>query len=440
MILSGWGRYPVSKTQIVQPRSEAELVEFIGQSPLVARGNGRSYGDAAVGAPLTIDMRRFSRMISFDEFTGTLVCEAGVLLADIIKTFLPRGWFPFVTPGTRFVTVGGMIAADVHGKNHHKDGSMRTSVNWLELMDGSGRVHRVSPSENAELFDWTVGGMGLTGIILRASVTLRPVESAWIRQITHAAPNLEAAIERFESNSDTTYSVAWIDCLAKGRGLGRSLVMLGEHAALAELDNRRRFQPYTIPTRTRLRVPLDLPGFCLNRYSVSAFNALYWWRGNQNVGSSLVDWDSYFYPLDTVSAWNRIYGRKGFLQYQCVLPLGSSAAGLRRLLTTIADAGQGSFLAVLKRMGPQGGRYSFPMEGYTLALDFPVREASLALMSRLDEIVLDHGGRFYLAKDARMSPETLRKSDPRTEDFLAMRRQNGSKDHFNSVQSRRLAI
>jgi len=440
MILSGWGRFPRVDCRVTRPRTEAELQALVAEGALIARGNGRSYGDAALSAQGTVDMRGFSRMLSFDAATGQLVAEAGVLLSDIIAAFLPRGWFPLVTPGTKFVTLGGMIAADVHGKNHHKDGSMAASVDWVEVMDGDGVVQRASATQNAELFGYTIGGMGLTGIILRAALRLRPVQSGWIVQETLPAPDLARAMALFEASGNATYSVAWIDCLASGDSLGRSLVMLGEHAAPADLDNRRRARPFVIPPRRRLSVPFDAPGFALNRYSVGAFNTAYWRKGRRSAGRALVDWDSYFYPLDGIGHWNRIYGRKGFAQFQCVLPLAASEPGLRALLAEIAASGQGSFLAVLKRFGAQDSRFSFPMEGYTLALDFPVTPATLALMDRLDAVTLDHGGRFYLAKDARMSVATLRRADPRLPAFLAMRAAEGRARSFASALSERLDL
>ena len=437
MRLSGWGRFPVQETTRLRPRDEAAIAPALAAGPLIARGNGRAYGDSAVGAR-TLDMRAFDRMISFED--GLLVAEAGVLLADVIATFLPRGWFPFVTPGTKFVTLGGMIAADVHGKNHHAEGSLRDHLAWIELIGPDGALQRCSPTENAELFHWTVGGMGLTGVILRAGLRLRPVETAWIRQTTHPAPDLAHAMALFEENAGATYSVAWIDCLATEPALGRSLVMLGEHAGLAELDARRRAAPFETPAKRRRSVPFDAPGRALNRYSVRAFNGLYYRAGQRRAGTSLVDWDSYFYPLDAVLHWNRIYGRKGLVQFQCVLPLARSEPGIRRLLEEISAAGHGSFLAVLKRFGAQDSPVSFPMEGYTLALDFPVSEAVLRLLDRLDPIVAAHGGRFYLAKDARLRADTLRATDPRTEGFAAMRRAQGLAPAFASFQSERLSL
>lgn len=435
MKLSGWGRTPVHSTRLIHPEGEADIRAALAQGPLIARGNGRAYGDSAVGQQ-TLDMRRLDHVLAFDPATGQLVAEAGLLLADIIACFLPQGWFPAVTPGTRFVTLGGMIAADVHGKNHHRDGGMRHVTDWIDLMDQDGTVRRCSRQENPELFEWTIGGMGLTGVILRAAIRLRPVETGWIRQTTRPAANLQAALAALEADSHATYSVAWIDCLATGDAMGRSLVMTGEHAALSELGGR----PTLPPARRKRAVPVDLPGFALNRYSVRAFNALYWAAGQRQQGSRLVDWDSYFYPLDAILGWNRIYGRRGFLQFQCVLPDASAHAGMAALLRAISASGQGSFLAVLKRMGAAGGGLSFPMPGHTLALDFPATPRAQALFDRLEAITLDHGGRFYLAKDARLSAGTFRAADPRAADFARFRAGAGLTAHFASAQSARLEL
>jgi FAD/FMN-containing dehydrogenase len=441
MKLAGWGRYPVLEARAHRPRSVEALQQLVVSEPsLIARGNGRAYGDSAINTSATVEMRHINRMIAFDPTSGQLVAEAGVLLGDIIAAFLPRGWFPMVTPGTKFVTLGGAIAADVHGKNHHRDGSFRACVDWIEVMGPGGEISRCSPQDDAILFDHTLGGMGLTGIILRAAIRMRPVETAWLSQTTIATPNLKAAMVAFEAAQDATYSVAWIDCLGTGGNLGRSLVMLGEHAARADLSPRQAQAPFQIKSKRKLSVPMDFPAFMLNSQSVRAFNALYYWAGARKTGTQLVDWDSYFYPLDAILGWNRIYGRKGFAQFQCALPLDQSEAGLTALLSEIAKAGSGSFLAVLKRFGKQESAFSFPMEGYTLALDFPVTPKTLALLERLDQITIEHGGRFYLAKDSRMTSATLRASDSRTADFQAHRDSQGFTSRFQSAQSERLAL
>lgn len=441
MKLSGWGRYPVLEARTHRPRSVEALRQLVVSEPhLIARGNGRAYGDSAINPAASVRMEHFNRMLAFDPTSGQLVAEAGVLLGDIIAAFLPRGWFPMVTPGTKFVTLGGAIAADVHGKNHHRDGSFRACVDWIDVMGAGGETTRCSETSDPTLFDLTLGGMGLTGVVLRAAIRLRPVETAWIRQTTIAAPNLEAAMATFEAAMGTTYSVAWIDCLGTGASLGRSVVMLGEHAVVDDMPDDRRTDPFRIPARRTANVPIDLPGVTLNRYSIRLFNALYHRAGRRRSGVQLVDWDRYFYPLDAILGWNRIYGRKGFVQFQCVLPLPESKVGLAALLREIARAGQGAFLAVLKRFGAQDSAFSFPMEGYTLALDFPVSATTLALLDRLDRITIDHGGRFYLAKDSRMSAATFAAAEPRAAGFRRKRVDLGAVERFRSTQAERLAL
>ncbi|WP_375687380.1 FAD-dependent oxidoreductase [Pseudooceanicola sp. LIPI14-2-Ac024] len=437
--LSGWGRYPVADCTLTRPRGEDAVRDALGAGPVIARGNGRAYGDAALQPRGTIDMRRMSRMLDFDPDTGRVEVEAGVLLGDVIRAFLPRGWFPAVTPGTKLVTIGGCIASDVHGKNHRGDGSFARHLDWIDLMGADGEVTRCTRQSNGDLFDWTPGAMGLTGVVLRAGFRLRPVESGWIAQETIPAANLKEAMAVLEG-ATSTYSVAWFDCLGRGDDLGRSLVMLGDHAAQADLPSDKRYRPFHVPPKRRKRVPVDAPAMALNRYTLRAFNSLYHWAGARKSGHALVDWDTYFYPLDAVLDWNRIYGRRGFAQYQCVIPLAAADAGLTRLLDTISASGQGSFLAVLKRLGPQGGPFSFPMEGYTLALDFPVNDRTLALLNDLDAITLDHGGRLYLTKDSRASAATIRAMDDRAATFRAMREARGLTGAFASGQSERLNL
>ena len=440
MKLSGWGRYPVHETEIISPSDISSLRKSINSGKTIARGNGKAYGDSAVGSENTIHMKHFNRMLAFDTETGTLTAEAGVLLEDVIKTFLPKGWFPYVTPGTKFVTLGGMAAADVHGKNHHKEGSFSNFVDWLELIDKDGKVIRCSQEKNTKLFRWTLGGMGLTGIIIRLATRLRRVETAWINQSTISTTNLDATIDLFEEHDAPTYSVAWIDCQSKGKKLGRSLLMLGEHAKINDLSPVAKKNPLHLQNKKNKSIPFNMPNWLLNHYSISSFNSLYYWNGNRKKGDELVDWDTYFYPLDAILGWNKIYGRKGFIQFQCVIPPEQSRSGLRSLLEAIVNSRQGSFLAVLKKLGEQASPFSFPRSGYTLALDFPINAKTLNLLEKLDEITLAHGGRFYLAKDSRMSEDTLRQTDSRVAEFVKMRTELELINTFKSKQSERLNI
>lgn len=439
-LLSGWGRFPVAPCRLERPRTADVVSTLLTEtSSAVARGSGRSYGDSSLNPALTIESLGLDRMLAFDPETGVLTCESGVILADIIRAMLPRGWFPSVTPGTRLVTIGGMIAADVHGKNHHGAGSFCDHLDWVDLQIAPGEVLRCSRTENAELFAATCGGLGLTGVVLRAAFRLLRVETSMIRQKTLHAANLDEAITQLEALSGWTYSVAWIDCLAEGAALGRSLVFLGEHALKSELAPEQASDPLAWPARRTKTVPIDFPDFALSRLSVRVFNAIYY--GAHPPGETLVGGDKYFYPLDALQQWNRIYGRRGFAQYQCVLPLEESALGMRRLLTTIAREGDASFLAVLKLMGDQSfGLMSFPRPGLTLALDFPVTPASIALMDRLDAITAEHSGRIYLAKDARTSVGMTARGYPGLEAFREVRLRYGLSDRFRSMQSNRLEL
>jgi len=440
MYLSGWGRFPYVETTLAEPREQTELISIIRSGSSIARGNGRAYGDSAVNPETTIHMKHFNRMLSFDKANGQIAVEAGVMLADVIEVCLPHGWFPPVTPGTKFVTIGGMIAADVHGKNHHQHGSFRNFIDWVDLACANGEIKRCSPDENVELFNWTVGGMGLTGVIVRAAFRLRAVETGWINQRTIVVANIDEAIDEFEAALDTTYSVAWIDCMSRGNHLGRSLITIGEHAKLLDLKAGSSAIPSMKYGKRQKAIKFDFPNWALNKLSVRAFNMLYFWIGKNKPRDQLVSWDKYFYPLDSILGWNRIYGKRGFSQFQCVIPLTNARSGLRELLNTISQSSEASFLAVLKRLGKQHGHFSFPMEGYTLALDFPISRESMELMSRLDNITASHGGRINLAKDSRMSSNLLAKTDSRAAIFHNYRVSESINKTFSSNQSIRLNI
>ena len=436
--LSGWGRFPQAECRVVAPKGEAELRSTVTSvRSAIARGNGRSYGDPSLNRETTLLLRHSDRILDFDPATGRLEAESGVMLADIIETFLPRGWFVPVTPGTKFVTLGGMIAADVHGKNHHKSGSFGDHVESLELVLADGRVLRCSGEENRELFAATRGGMGLTGVIRSAVFRLIRVESAHVRQEVVRTRNLAETMQAFEALRDWTYSAAWIDCLARGRNLGRSVLFCGEHARAGELPAGLRSNPFAFAKRHARRMPADFPGFALNAWTVKAFNRVYYTANRP--GERIVDYDRFFYPLDAILEWNRLYGRQGLLQYQCVLPKDAAAVGLTAMLEAVAAAGTGSFLSVLKLLGPGRGMLSFPMEGYTLALDFPANPRALDLLSRLDAIVTAHGGRIYLAKDARMSPEMMH-GYPELVAFRSQRKAADPSGKFSSLQSERLRL
>lgn len=438
--IEGWGRYPRIRARLDRPQAVHQLATASQDDPVIARGNGRSYGDSSFNARGAISMLGLNRLIDFDPEQGLLVCESGTLLSDVIDVFLPRGWFPPVTPGTRFVTIGGMIASNVHGKNSVRDGSFGDHVDWLEIIGPDGGPVRCSRTQNVDLFEDTVGGMGLTGIIVRAAFRLRKVSSGWLRQERTAHPNLDSVLEAFERSEDATYRVAWIDVLARGKSLGRSILDIAEHAGGETLPDKLKEKPFKALDRRMLSVPFALPFSPLNALTVRAFNALHYRRGRSSAGEALVDWKTYFYPLDSLLHWNRIYGRAGFAQYQCVIPRKDARAGLVELLEAISESGQGSFLAVLKRLGDTCGTLSFPMDGYTLALDFPWSRKTAALLDRLDEITLRYGGRVYLAKDSRMEAGPFGAMQPASATFRARRTHTGAGTRFASLQSERLKL
>ena len=443
MKLSGWGRYPMLDCRLEHLRGREGLPDLIERSPtLIARGNGRSYGDAALNPDLTLSMLKMDRMQSFDEETSLLTCEAGVLLADILDVFVPRGWFPPVVPGTKFVTVGGMIAADVHGKNHHRDGSFGAHVESLLLMTADGETRTCSRAENADLFRATLGGMGLTGVILSASFRLKPIETAFVMEETLATRDLDETMALFETSRNWPYSVAWIDCLARGSKQGRSLLTHGRFLERSALPPLLVPDPLLPTTARQLTVPINVPTVLLNRVSMRAFNAWYYRRSAKSSRTRVIDFDRFFFPLDRLQKWNRMYGRRGFVQYQCVLPKGESSTGIRALLDRVSSVRFASFLAVLKLFGPVGeGLLSFPMEGYTLTLDFPMQNGVPALFAALDETIHRHGGRVYLAKDAYCTPERVRQGYPRCAAFDAVRTEAaGPVPKFASALSWRLAL
>ena len=372
-----------------------------------------------------------NHFIEFDKVTGKLTAEAGITLRDILKVIVPKGWFLPVTPGTSYVTLGGAIASDVHGKNHHVAGTFGQHVTSMSLLLGTGKVVTTSQYNHADLFHATCGGMGLTGVIISATIQLLPIRSSFISQKTIKADCIEAAYEAFESNYEATYSVAWIDCLTKGKHLGRSVLILGEHSEEGGLD---------INLREPIAVPFNAPSVLLNSITMKAFNAAYWHKAKDNY-SNIVSLMPYFYPLDAIGNWNKLYGKAGFLQFQCVIPTSDGIVNMRKLLTEITDSGEGSFLAVLKQFGKANENLlSFPTEGYTLALDLKLSASTIKMVRRLEEMVVDMGGRLYLTKDAVMQEKTFKATYPNWEKFEAVREQYGAIGKFSSTQSERLGL
>jgi decaprenylphospho-beta-D-ribofuranose 2-oxidase len=446
--LAGWGRLPVLAADVARPETTAAArlrVEECARDclPLVPYGLGRSYGDAALirdgRAVLT---RRLDRILSFDPATGWLHAEAGVSIADLLSTFVPRGFFPPVTPGTRFVTLGGAFACDVHGKNHHGDGCFSNHVRSLELLLASGEVRTVTRESDPETFTATAGGMGLTGLILSLELKLAPIASPLIEVETERVPDLDTFFSISRESAGFTHTVAWLDCLARGRDVGRGIFIRGRHAPSEATRSPGILERLTRAASPLLAVPFDAPNALLNRATITAFNAAYYYRHPRGTARSLSPIDPFFYPLDAVTDWNRIYGGRGFYQYQMVLPPDPGHAALRELLSAIGASGLGSFLAVLKEFGPtDNGGLSFPRAGVTLALDFPNHGAPLlSLFERLDAITLSAGGRVYLGKDARLSRATFRRMYPGWEAWRATRDRLDPGGVFQSELGRRLGL
>jgi FAD/FMN-containing dehydrogenase len=443
--LSGWGNWPVAETDKREPGSLKEALGLLeGAGSVIPRGLGRAYGDSALNGGLVAAATRMDLMLSFDGVTGELECGPGVTFSDILDVFAPRGWFLPVTPGTKFVTVGGAIAADVHGKNHHVAGSFGGHVISMEVWTSSRGPVRCSRDESPDLFWATVGGHGLTGFITKASFRLVRIPSVHISQTLIKAGSLSGVMDVFEAHADLPYSVAWIDCQASGRKAGRSIFTGGGFAREGELPGRLRKGPWSPRRPLRLSVPFNLPSWALNPLTMKAFNILYYHKSLRRESRSIVSIDKFFYPLDSIHDWNRIYGRRGFLQYQFVLPMEEGRRGLPRILDRIVSIGTGSFLAVLKLFGGQEshpGNISFPRRGYTLALDFPMSRALLPKLDLLDRMVLDHGGRLYLAKDSRTSRESFTESyKDRLPLFLEAKARWDPKGVFSSLQSKRLGM
>ena len=405
--LESWGRYPKATPAKVTRLTDRNAPLPQSDLPLLVFGNGRSYGDVCLndGGHLLLG-RGLDRFIAFDAEQGILRAEAGVLLSEILDLIVPKGWFLPVTPGTRFVTLGGAVANDVHGKNHHRAGTFGHHVRAFELVRSDGSRRLCSPTENPDWFAATIGGLGLTGLITWVEIQLRAIEGPWIQAESRRFANLsEFFALSAAADREHEFTVAWVDCAARGKRLGRGILLSGDFAP-ASAGGGQRPKAHGL-----LNVPFTPPVSLINPFSLKVFNALY---SRKPEGHFLTHYEPFFYPLDAIGHWNRIYGPRGFLQYQCVLPPEVAEPALSELLARSAKSGQGSFLAVLKRFGdkPAVGMLSFPRPGVTIALDFPMLgEKTLNLLKRLDEVVADVGGSLYPAKDARMSLKMIQRLD-----------------------------
>ncbi|HOD00592.1 MAG TPA: FAD-binding oxidoreductase [Myxococcota bacterium] len=439
--ISGFGRYPTSPARIMPVWEDFEITRALkarGDFKFLARGTGLSYGDASLNRNnVCVSMRSMDRVLGFDHANGIIHVEAGVTLREILSFVIPKGWFLPVTPGTAHPSIGGSVACDVHGKSKLP---MHNYIRRLHMILADGSPIVCSPSENPDLFFATVGGMGLTGVITSVELELQSIKSSWVRYEGTRAANLDEIFSQFKDADDWPMTVAWIDCVARGAKLGRSIMMKGRFAEPGDLKKGR--EPLHVPQKLKLAVPFDFPSFTLNKLTVSAFNMLYNGKHPKRL-ETIMDYDSFFYPLDAIAHWNRIYGRPGLLQYQFLIPPEQGFEGVKSVLEMIAATGKASFLAVLKKFGPMQnqGLLSFPTPGYFIALDFPYGNGSiLEQMELWDKRVLEYGGRLYLTKDARMSRETFRAMYPRVDEFLSVKAKYDPDCVFRSDMAYRLGL
>ena len=444
-LLRGWGRTAPARSTILRPTSDEEIRSTVLTADghgVIVRGLGRSYGDPAQNAGgAVIDGTVRSGLVDLDLHDGVARVLAGTSLDDLMRWLVPLGWFVPVTPGTRIVTVGGAIACDVHGKNHHKKGSWCNHVLSFRLLDGSGAVHDVNPTDDPDVFWATAGGMGLTGIIVDATVQLQPIGSSQLLVDSDRAPDLDAVMAMMiEGDGDYDYSVAWIDVMARGRHLGRSLLDRGRFATREEVLASGDPRPTDYSAHMLPSLPDVFPSGLVNRLTVKAFNELWFRKSPARRRDALMGIEKFFHPLDMVGDWNRVYGRRGFIQWQYVVP-DESSDFVRRSLERISSAGLPSFLSVLKRMGPGNpGHLSFPISGWTLAIDIPVAAGLDEVFDDLDREVVEAGGRLYLAKDSRVRPELLPLMYPRLDEWRDVRAGLDPDRRFRSDLGRRLGL
>lgn len=438
--LFGWGMYPRAQCKVTRPETMAGVARAAASGG-IARGLGRSYGDPALAdSGLVLDMTAMDALVGFDPDSGLLTCEAGVSLAQIIDIYAPRGWFPPITPGTKFVTLGGCVANDIHGKAHRSAGCFSNCVEALTVLLADGSTVRASREENAELFWANFGGMGLLGVILTVTIRLRRIDTTFFHQEAITVGSLDELLEAFERTAHLPYSVAWIDSLATGSRLGRGVLTVGDHAPVDALPRRQQKDPLATTPPSRVSVPFDMPGWALNEATIRVLNFVL--DNVQSHGAAIAHYEKFFFPLDFVGEWNRGYGKRGFTQYQFVIPLQDGAARMREILETIVTSGQSPFLNVLKKFGPENPNtaLSFPFEGYTFAIDFPVRDGLAELLRRIDERVLDAGGRIYLGKDAFVHADTFSAMYPKLDQWRAVKAKFDPDEVFRSCLSKRVGL
>jgi decaprenylphospho-beta-D-ribofuranose 2-oxidase len=439
--ISGWGNYPIIACDLYKVKHPEQLKTKVDLcSKITARGLGRSYGDQAISSTALVTMLpSMDKILAFDEQTGILDCQAGLSLKQIITIFAPRGWFPMINPGTKYVTIGGAIANDIHGKAHHVDGSFINCVESFDILLANNELRTCSRIENQELFFANFGGLGLLGIIVRVKIKLKKIETTYFKQTAINCKNIDEMLDAFDQyDKQYDYSVAWVNTMAKGKNSGKGVLTLGNQAKLEDLPLKLKNNPLHVIPEPKLTVPFYLPNFSLNAVTVKILNKVIAYV--QAKSTSVVHYEKFFFPLDAILNWNRGYGKRGFIQYQFVIPLEDGRKNIKKLLTAVSESGCTPFLNVLKKFGNGQQYLSFPKPGYTFAIDFPVTKKLAGFVTKLDQMVLDCGGRIYLGKDAMLTANMFRKMYPDYQQWLAIKKKYDPHNKFTSALAQRLEL
>jgi len=439
--IAGWGNYPWLDTKVAHINSSQNAKRMVLEpASIVARGLGRSYGDQAINiAGITALTSSLNKYQEFDAVNGVLKCESGVSLNEIITHFAPLGWFPFICPGTKFITIGGAIANDIHGKAHHVDGSFVNCVVSFETIIANGEILSASRHENSDLFWASFGGLGLLGIIVTATIQLRKIETTFFKTKAIQTKNLDHLLDAIDEADKTyNYSVAWIDSMAQGQSIGRGVLSLGNAATLTDLPTTFSNNPLQIGKKSKIKLPIYFPEFALNNFSVRILNKIIHYT--QSNAPEISHYEKFFFPLDAIHDWNKGYGKRGFIQYQFVIPEENGRKNIRTVLQKISTSGCVPFLNVLKKFGPEQGILSFPFKGYTFAIDFPVTQPLHAFTKEMDQLVMSFGGRIYLGKDAMLDRKTFEGMYPQVDEWKIIKQKYDPLHKFQSAIGNRLGL
>jgi decaprenylphospho-beta-D-ribofuranose 2-oxidase len=432
MIISGWGRFPKIECSVFRPKNMNELKKLI-KDRCIPRGNGRSYGDSSLQPNATIEMKNFNKIFFFNQKKGIIKAEAGILLNDLLQVIIPKGWFIPVSPGTKFVTLGGMVASNVHGKNHHNVGGIINFLENITLLNENKKIITCSKFNNKNIFYATCGGMGLTGFIIDITLKLHKITNSYIDQNIICTKNLIDTLKELKKSTDASYSVAWIDCAGNKNNFGRSVVFTGEHN---ESKKRKLFYK----KRVNISIPFFLLSFLMSYIIIYIFNFIYYYFNFFKKKNSTICYESYFYPLDSISNWNKLYGKDGFIQYQFFIPEKNSYQAIHKILKLIQNKKCVSFLTTLKYMGEDNAMLAFAGKGFALAFDFKNIDNNLKLLEKIDKIVIHFNGRIYLTKDSRIEKNTFYKMYRNLKIFKKTIRNFKNKRTFSSLQSERICL